>query len=302
MRMTVSRKLGGLVAFAALLFVALSVLQVAKLREVMRQDSQALVRAQTEGATSIVRSFVNAANAGEMSVEEAQESAAAALSAIRYGNDDYFFVNDSDAIIVVHPNSELIGTSQWEKRDPAGVPLFQELIERAKEGGGYTSYLWPRAGAEQPIPKLSYSSIVPEWDWVVGTGVYLEDLEAAFAPQLRQEVMSVVVKLVVVLGMLAASGWFISRSIARPLTSMTQIMVQLADGDLSVEVAETKQRDEVGLLSTSARRMIGSLREMSRAAESIAAGDLRADVTPRSDDDRLGIALRDMVIKLREVI
>ena len=299
--MTVARKITALVVFAALLFVASSAFQIHKLTEMMLEDRQEMLRAQSDAATSIVQAFVDAAEAGETSLAEAQAAAAAALSAIRYGNDDYFFVTDSEATMIVHPKTELIGSNLWENEDPNGTLLFQHLIARAQEGGGYTPYLWPRAGADAPLEKISYSVLVPEWDWVIGTGVYLEDLQAASAPLVKAAISALAIKLAVLLAMLFAAGWLIARSITRPLKAMTDSMERLADGDLSVSIPDNG-RSEVGQLASSAKRVVGSLTDISVAAAKIAKGDLSVDVKPRSDDDQLGIALRDMVVRLREVI
>ncbi|SPJ24410.1 methyl-accepting chemotaxis protein [Palleronia abyssalis] len=302
MQLTVSRKIAALVAFAALLFVASSAFQIANLRQVLLHDREEVLRDQTGLAVSIVESFVEAAETGELTVNEAKARAADALGAIRYGNDDYFFITDSAAQMIMHPKTELIGDNFWETRDPNGVPLFQQLIARAGEGGGYTPYLWPRAGAEEPIGKISYSSLVPEWDWVIGTGVYLEDLEAAIATALWQEGMSVMIKLSVLLSLLFVGAWVIARSISRPLKTLTGAMERLADGNLAVDLPDTGRRDEIALLATSARRLIANLKQASEAATTISKGDLTVDVTPRSNEDQMGIALRDMVLKLRDVI
>ncbi|WP_139838420.1 MCP four helix bundle domain-containing protein, partial [Palleronia marisminoris] len=98
-----------------------------------------------------------------------------------------------------------------------------------------------------------------------------------------------------------AAAFWLSTTISRGLSRAVTVAREVARGNLEVD-AKTTSRDEIGVLLNAMDGMVVDLKEMSRAAESIAAGDLRADVTPRSDDDRLGIALRDMVIKLREVI
>ncbi len=98
-----------------------------------------------------------------------------------------------------------------------------------------------------------------------------------------------------------AAAFWLSTTISRGLSRAVTVVREVARGNLEVD-AKTKSRDEIGVLLGAMDGMVGDLKGMSRAAESIARGDLTADVTPRSDEDRLGIALRDMVAKLREVI
>ncbi|WP_375262589.1 methyl-accepting chemotaxis protein [Palleronia sp.] len=98
-----------------------------------------------------------------------------------------------------------------------------------------------------------------------------------------------------------AAAFWLSTTISRGLSRAIAVTKEVARGNLEVD-AKTNSRDEIGILLNEMDGMVVDLKGMSRAAESISKGDLRADVTPRSDDDRLGIALRDMVIKLREVI
>ncbi|SPJ24129.1 Methyl-accepting chemotaxis protein III [Palleronia abyssalis] len=98
-----------------------------------------------------------------------------------------------------------------------------------------------------------------------------------------------------------AAAFWLAVTISRGLSHAVTVVKEVARGNLDVD-AKTTSRDEIGVLLNAMDEMVGDLKRMSRAAESISKGDLRAEVTPRSDDDRLGISLRDMVIKLREVI
>lgn len=113
---------------------------------------------------------------------------------------------------------------------------------------------------------------------------------------------TMIVGIGVAAGVIAAlAGTWLAVTISRGLSRAVSVAREVARGNLDVETASDR-RDEIGTLLGAMDSMTGDLKDMSRSAESIAKGDLRADVTPRSDDDRLGLALRDMVVKLREVI
>ncbi|MBS0448272.1 MAG: cache domain-containing protein [Proteobacteria bacterium] len=114
--------------------------------------------------------------------EAAQEQAKAILSGMNYGDDGYFFVYDKEGLNLVHPRQpDLIGTNLWNMRDGNGTYVIRELIARANEGGGFQRYLWPKPSTGKITPKLGYSVALPRWGWVLGTGIYLDDVDAAAA-------------------------------------------------------------------------------------------------------------------------
>ncbi|NCT84964.1 MAG: histidine kinase [Comamonadaceae bacterium] len=111
-----------------------------------------------------------------------KERALAILQSLDYGRDGYFFVYSLSGRVLMHSRQpELVGQDLWELRDPQGRPTIQQLINRAKAGGGYVDYLWSKPSSSQLAPKLGYVVAVPEWDWMLGTGLYLDGIEATMA-------------------------------------------------------------------------------------------------------------------------
>ncbi len=114
---------------------------------------------------------------------QVREEALRRLQALDYGSDGYFFVYDLDGRSLMHSRQpELVGQQMWELRDANGRPTIQQLVARAKAGGGYVEYLWqkPSLGGRM-APKLGYVTTLPRWNWMVGTGLYLDDIEATKA-------------------------------------------------------------------------------------------------------------------------
>lgn len=104
------------------------------------------------------------------------------LSSLDYGPDGYFFVYDLQGRVLMHSRqAELVGQNLWELRDPQGRPTIQQLIATAKAGGGYVEYLWRKPSSNLLAPKLGYVVAVPEWNWMLGTGLYLDGIEATMA-------------------------------------------------------------------------------------------------------------------------
>ncbi|MDG0855509.1 cache domain-containing protein [Roseateles puraquae] len=111
-----------------------------------------------------------------------QDRALSILQSLDYGRDGYFFVYDLQGRVLMHSRQpELIGQNLWELRDPQGRPTIQQLIGQAKAGGGYVEYSWRKPSSSQLAPKLGYVVAVPEWDWMLGTGLYLDGIEATMA-------------------------------------------------------------------------------------------------------------------------
>ncbi len=109
------------------------------------------------------------------------------LTAMDTGIDDYFFAFDTGGRNLLHPRQpELQGQDLWDLRDPDGVLVIRELIARAHEGGGYVRYLWDKPSARTLKPKLAYAISLPRWNMVIGTGLYLDDIQAVLAQLDRQ--------------------------------------------------------------------------------------------------------------------
>ena len=104
------------------------------------------------------------------------------LSTLSYGDDGYFFIYDLQGNNLMHPRQpELVGHNLWNLRDDNGQPTVQRLIERARAGGGLERYMWLKPSTSKPAPKLGYVVPMARWGWMMGTGIYLDDVDAALA-------------------------------------------------------------------------------------------------------------------------
>ncbi|RPH45578.1 MAG: histidine kinase [Burkholderiales bacterium] len=118
----------------------------------------------------------------------AKTEARAILGAMGFGDDGYFFVYDFDGRSLVHPRMpDFVGENKWDLVDPSGLRVIQELIARAREGGGFQRYLWEKPSTGRITAKLGYAVELERWGWMVGTGIYLDDVEAALQ-SIRDEV------------------------------------------------------------------------------------------------------------------
>lgn len=131
------------------------------------------------------------------------------LATLSYGGDGYFFLYDMQGHNLMHPRQpELVGTDMWNWVDAAGDKSIQALIERARQGGGFQRYHWVKPSTNRAAPKLGYVVPVANWGWVMGTGIYLDDVDAALAQVADQQSRNIQDTLLWIAGLaiLAATG------------------------------------------------------------------------------------------------
>jgi two-component system NarL family sensor kinase len=111
-----------------------------------------------------------------------KEQAIRLLASLDFGSDGYFFLYDMAGKNLMHPRQpELVGQDLWQMRDVNGTLVIQSLIARAHEGGGFVRYVWNKPSIGGLAPKLGYAVSLPGWNWMLGTGIYLDDVQAAMA-------------------------------------------------------------------------------------------------------------------------
>lgn len=245
MSLTISRRLGLLVAIAIVISAILIGLSVMALHRTLYQEREYTLKSQVQSAVSILKQFADEAAKGAMTPADAQKNAKALLRQVRFGQDDYLYAYDFQGINIFTPKAEAEGKSFWDLTDPNGVYLIRELIRQAQNGGGFVSYMFPRAGGSTPFPKLGYAEAFTPWGWMIGTGAYVDDLEQRFWDQF---------KLVALLGagliaILGFSAYFLSRGLVIPVRNLTAVMGRLADGDTAAEIPATEHKDEIGSMA-----------------------------------------------------
>jgi methyl-accepting chemotaxis protein len=213
-------------------------------KQALVEQRMASVRFIAESGGSIARSYYELAQKGTLADAEARERASTAIGAIRYNNVEYLWIWTSQMVAVMHDNRALIGKSGSEIRDRNGVYVIREVVR-----GGmapvpeFVRYAWPRPNAPEgpTFEKISYSVYFKPWDWVIGTGVYSDDLDTAFADMMG--VFGIVIAGVAAVALLV--GWLVARSITRPLGRVERAMLHLVEDD-QVVVPECERRDEIG--------------------------------------------------------
>ncbi len=215
----------------------------------------ATLRAVAESAVSIAASYADDARAGRLSEQAAQQAALNALRALRYEGQEYVWVQDLRPVVLMHPiKPALDGTNVGAMTDPNGKHLFVEFAEMVKrQGSGVVDYLWPRPGSDAPVPKSSYVVGFAPWGWVIGTGVYVDDLATV-----RQRFAMTLLGVAVVVGLgVSLVIWALGRGVAQPIRALTLATNRLVTGVLDGEIPGTARGDEFGALG----RALAVLRE-----------------------------------------
>ncbi|MCP5405796.1 MAG: methyl-accepting chemotaxis protein [Pseudomonadaceae bacterium] len=231
-----------------------------------------------ETAESMVQAFVDKEQAGEMSRKDAEAAALAALKNMRYEGNEYFWVNDTHPTMIMHPmKPALDGKDISEVADPNGKRLFVEMVKEVQgDGAGFVDYMWPKGTESEPQPKISYVKLNKGWGWIVGSGIYIDDVRAALWRYLAEMTALGVVALVVMLGV----SYLISQSIRGGMDELLAMFKEMVAYNFtrrsklqgSDEIAHAVQ-DLNGVLdavSQAIKQALVSSQQMAAAAEEVA--------------------------------
>jgi len=254
--LTIARKLGLLTLITGLGILAVTAAFLLSERRLIEEERGRTVRQSVEVASGVVARYQELAASGKLPEAQARREALEALRSLRYDGQEYFFVIDTGLHMLMHPTSpKLEGQDVGSKTDPNGLRLFVAMADTVRtSGAGFLSYMWPKPGSEAPVPKLSYVQGMPAWGWIVGSGVYLDALDAVFWP--RVWMFSGAALLLA--GVLMLAGHLISRSIRAPLSSAVDLAGRVAAGDLTSAI-DARGNDETAKLLRALRAMNDSL-------------------------------------------
>ncbi|MCB9578240.1 MAG: cache domain-containing protein [Polyangiaceae bacterium] len=238
-------------------------------RDGLMQAKQDKTRSLIDAAYGVIELQYQLVSANKISEKEGKARALAALAKLRYGDNDYFWVNDLQAKMIMHPvKPELNGKDMSDFKDPNGVRPILEAANVAREkGSGFVHYSWPKPGHAGAVPKISYVRAFEPWGWALGTGIYVDDVEEEFVHEIGHA-SSVIVPIFLLVALL---GFVMSRSISTPLKQVETAIDRASQGDLTARVA-LGSTDELGVMSDRIDRMLAeferSMAHVQRSAES----------------------------------
>ncbi|WP_263264957.1 methyl-accepting chemotaxis protein [Pseudomonas sp. RIT-PI-S] len=270
--LSISRRLWLILVLAIAMLVALGLVMLKQIHDDLYQAKAQKTMHVVQTATGLLDYFNGLEKAGTLSHDQAQQQAIAAVRGLRYGGSDYFWINDLRPVMVMHAtNAKLEGQDLSGIRDPDGFAVFNEMVAVAKtKGAGMIDYRWPKPGASEPVAKMSYVQLFQPWGWVIGSGVYVDDVQAEF----RAQVIRVSVAALLIAAVMALAIILIARSIVHPLRESVGALANIAsgDGDLTREL-QTLGNDEVTQLGLHfngfTRKMRGVIGQLQACADEL---------------------------------
>ncbi|MNZ51971.1 Methyl-accepting chemotaxis protein 4 [compost metagenome] len=243
---------------AVAMLLTLGLLMLRQIHGDLYQAKAEKTRHVVETAAGVLAYYQGLEASGTLSRESAQQQALSAVRGLRYDQNDYFWINDLGPKMIMHPaNPKLDGQDLSAVRDPDGFAVFNEMVALAKaQGAGSIDYRWPKPGASEPVEKTSYILLFKPWGWVIGSGIYIDDMQNEFLRQLRDaSLLGLGIALVMTLLVVV-----IARSISRPLQEAVDAMAMIASGESDLtRRLDTHGRDEVTRLGEHFNRFTGKL-------------------------------------------
>ncbi|WP_394132908.1 methyl-accepting chemotaxis protein [Marinobacter nauticus] len=258
---------------------------------------------------------------------EIQQQAWNILRQLRFddsGSEGYLFAYDTEGVVLMHGvNPALEGRNLWGFQDPNGTYLIRELIEAARNGGGYVPYGWKHPETGNVAPKLGYAEMLPKWGVMIGTGFWIDGLESQVASMeqrvgdsLGEAIIGSVTTSLIALAIIVFLALVVVRGIIRPLKSAVTAMNGIAsgDGDLTRRL-EVSGRDELSQLATAfnsfADQVHGLVRQVRQSAETlnVTTGELNEVMVEaeqgverqKSESDQVATAMNEMTAAAQEV-
>ncbi|ROL83613.1 methyl-accepting chemotaxis protein [Pseudomonas chlororaphis] len=278
-RMSISRRLWLILIVAVLMLMTLGMLMLKQIRDDLYQAKAQKTQHVVQTANGVLAYFQGLESAGSLDRATAQKQALSAIRNLRYDQSDYFWINDLTPVMVMHPtNPKLDGQNLAAIRDPDGFAVFNEMVAIAKaKGAGMVNYRWPKPGASEPVQKTSYVQLFQPWGWIIGSGVYIDDVQAEF----RSQVVKASVGGIAIALLMALLVLLIARSIVRPLQETVHAMANIASGESDLtRTLDTHGQDEVTELArhfngfTAKLRLVVSQLQVSASALAQSSTDL----------------------------
>ncbi|RKD21463.1 methyl-accepting chemotaxis protein [Caminicella sporogenes] len=206
---------------------------------------------------SIVEKYYQEYKQGKITEKEAKELAINSIKELRYNEKDYFWINDYNSIMLMHPTKpELIGKNLSNLEDPDGKKFIKDMVEIVKKNGsGFIIYKWSKPGKEEPQPKMSYVKGFKPWQWVIGTGIYIDDLK---------EIQSGIINKIIIISSIIfiLSIVFVGIIIIPLNKTLKKILIhtnKFSKYDFT-ELIDIEQKDELGSISKEFNNVIISLK------------------------------------------
>lgn len=239
-----------------------------QLRNYLSENYDNSIREETETALSMVNAIYEMYSEDSISFDEAKLLAANLIRKLNYGEGTYFWVDTREGVNVVLLGSDAEGKNRYNALDEKGNAFIKAIINTAINGGGYTEYWFAKKGETKPLPKRSYSIYFEPFEWVIGTGNYIDDIETHINTleekqyhEMRIHIIVVSVITIVAIIIALIGSLMFGKRFSNPIRVLSAKTEALANGDLDLEI-KIDRSDEIGTLQKTISLTINKLREV----------------------------------------
>ncbi|MBF0424114.1 MAG: methyl-accepting chemotaxis protein, partial [Magnetococcales bacterium] len=238
-----------LIAVAIVSVLVAGIIPVLTSKGQMMIDREKKTKHVVESVYGILLYFHERQQAGALTLQAAQAQAIEQIKSLRYGDNDYFWINDYTPKMIMHPfKPELNGTSLVDFVDPVGKKPFMAMVEVVRQHGeGFVHYMWPKPGASDPVRKITFVKGFTPWQWIIGSGIYVDDIET----EMRAKFVLFIDELVVNIALLVLISVLIARSILKQLGAeiipLFESVSALAAGNMTARVLTRRGRSTQGI-------------------------------------------------------
>ena len=291
--MSMAKKLAVLIASSFIGIVVLTSFFLVSEKNLILEERKSNVRQAVETAHGVLVHFHKLSASGAMSDADARKAALATLRGLRYGGTEYFWVNDMQPVMIMHPiKPELEGKDLSTNKDPDGKFLFMEFVKTVKaSGAGAVDYKWPKPGSDVPVQKVSYVQGFAPWGWIIGSGVYTDTVTET----IQARIVTFALAALAIAAVLAGIGAVIRSALLKQLGGepayAAGIARRIAEGDLGVHI-EVGAHDRSSLLHAiramrdDLAKIVSEVRDgtdtIATASNEIATGNL--DLSARTEE------------------
>ena len=244
------------------------------------------LRDDVETINQMMREIYNGGKEKGLSDDEIKKEIFRVVSKLKFFSDKtgYIFIYDYDGVVLMHPEKpSLVGKNLIGLKDPKGLLLIKELIEKAKQGGGFVTFGWAKKEGQEPVEKLGYAANFEPYKWMLGSGVYVDDLadeiektKAVLNEQNSQNTKTFIIACALITVVLIAIVLFIlSRAIIRPIKNIVANLTAMSDeiksgrGDLTKKL-EVSGKDEISNIKSSINDLTSELRSVIESVKGLA--------------------------------
>lgn len=311
---TIQKRLVLLLSLVLAGLIFLSSISLSKAYQSLLEQKYSSNKQVVETAYGVLEHFYQQQSSGKLNEEQAKSQAIDVLKTLRYDNkSNYFWLNDSGPVMLMHVSAKLTGKNVGDLTDVEGTKIFVEMVKIVKEKGeGFVPYKWNKPGLDKPIQKISFVKGFTPWRWMIGSGTYIDDIDAIFAEQ-RNTLLAYALIIIIIIAIL---GYFIGRSIIGPTFEASNLMKEIAqgDGDLT-HTLDNEGHDEISRLAhyfnKFTHKMRASLSDVSKNsnlvlthAESVANASQSAQSLTQHQNDitvQVATAMEQMTSQIRDV-